>query len=117
MTEGHSAENEALARALSAAAHWLIALADDGPDLRVNAHRKAAHEAAELAADPSLEEFADVVICLVGTALQHRWSVGDVAGAVVRKVTINSRRTWTQQKDGTWQHAEVIPPGKGDSVP
>lgn len=97
-------EHESLARALSAAAHWLTALADAGPDLRVNAHRKAAHEAAELAADPSLEEFADVVICLVGTALQHRWSVGDVAGAVARKVAVNSRRRWVQQEDGTWQH-------------
>ena len=102
-----------LALALTRAARWLNRLALDGPDLRVNAHRKAAHEAQELADDPSLEEFADVLICLVGTALAHGWTEDDVAAAVLDKVAVNSARTWAQEPDGTWQHVPTIPPGVG----
>lgn len=111
MTE-HTTETDYLARALSDAARWLIALADDGPDLRVNAHLKAVHEAQELAADPSPIEAADLLICVVGTALHHGWTVGDLANAVAHKVRVNSRRTWAQQPDGTWQHVVTTPPGK-----
>lgn len=97
---------ERLRQALEAAAEWLNGLADSGPDLKVNAHHKAVHEARELAEDPNLTELADVVICLVGASLHHRWTLGDVADAVVRKVAINRARTWSQQPDGTWQHDE-----------
>lgn len=99
----HPAEIDALSRALSSAAHWLDALAADGPDLRVNAHLKAAHEAQELADDPSPIEAADVLICLVGTALHQGWTVSDLAHAVAHKVRVNAARTWAQQPDGTWQ--------------
>lgn len=99
---------EALGWALSGAAHWLNALADGGPDLRVKAHLKAAHEAAELAEEPSLEEWADVAICLVGTALQHGWTTDDLAEAVKSKVAVNAKRTWGQTPDGSWQHVELI---------
>lgn len=97
---------EALASALSGAAHWLNALADDGPDLRIKAHVKAAHEALELAEEPSLEELADVAICLVGTSLQHGWSTSDIADAIMAKVAVNAERTWGQTPDGSWQHVE-----------
>lgn len=114
MSQG--AENDALTEALSRAAHWLNALADEGPDLRINAHIKAAHEARELADDPCPMEFADVLICLVGTALHHGWMVGDIARAVAHKVRINAARTWEQQPDGTWQHALVTPPAETEAT-
>ncbi len=94
--------------ALSDAARWLIALADDGPDLRINAHIKAAHEASELAADPSPEEWADVAICLVGTALGQGWDVDILTAAVRDKVAVNAGRRWQQEPDGTWQHTAAL---------
>ena len=96
-----------LTLAMSDAARWLIALADDGPDLTINAHKKAAHEALELAAEPSLEEVADVLICLVGVVVHRRWSFSDVADAVNRKVAVNAAWMWEQRPDGTWQHLAV----------
>lgn len=100
---------EALSAALNGAAHWLNTLAEDGPDLRVKAHVKAAHEAAELAEEPSLEEWADVAITLVGTALHHGWGTGQLADAVTAKVAVNAERTWGQTEDGSWQHIEREP--------
>jgi predicted house-cleaning noncanonical NTP pyrophosphatase (MazG superfamily) len=91
--------------ALSRAQLWMLRLASNGPDLTVNAHRKAAHEAAEFADDPTLEEAADVLICLAGAALAHDWSIEDIARAVQAKTSINARRHWEQQGDGTWQHS------------
>lgn len=93
-----------LTLSMADAARWLIALADDGPDLTVNAHKKAAHEAIELADNPSLEEAADVLICLVGVAVRHQWTFSDLADAVNRKVAVNMSRVWELQDDGTWQH-------------
>lgn len=94
-----------LPHALDEAVDWLRALATDGPDLTINAHRKAAHEAHEFAEDPSLEELADVLICLIGAADHRGWSQDDIAHAVSAKVKVNQARTWAQQADGTWQHA------------
>lgn len=108
-----SPDYDALAIALSSAADWLNELADNGPDLRVNAHLKAAHEARELADDPTPIEAADVLICLVGTALQQGWTMGDLAHAVSHKVRVNATRTWVRQPDGTWQHDTPIPSDVG----
>lgn len=91
---------------LQDAAAWLVTLADNGPDLMANAHRKAAHEAVELAAEPTPEEWADVAICLVGTALGQGWDVSMLADAVAAKVRVNRARTWRQEPDGTWQHVQ-----------
>lgn len=93
-----------LAEALADAASWLNDLAEHGPDLRIHAHIKTAHEAQELAADPSVDEAADVLICIVGTALQRHWSTEELADAVAAKVAVNRARTWAQQPDGTWRH-------------
>lgn len=90
--------------ALQVAKSWLDNLAENGPDLRINAHKKAVHEARELAEDPSLEELADVAICLVGTLSDHGWTMEDWANAVLDKVGVNELRNWVQQSDGTWQH-------------
>lgn len=90
---------------LRAAKRWLADLANSGgPDLRVNAHVKVAEEARELAEDPSPEEWADVAIALVGTALGHGWSVATLAAAVRDKVEVNRARTWVEKPDGTWRH-------------
>ncbi len=99
-----SLDTQRLADALAKAAHWLDTLAATGPDLRPRAHIKVAHEALELAAHPCVEEAADVLIALVGTAQHQHWSVADLADAVDAKVRVNMERVWTQQPDGTWQH-------------
>lgn len=95
-----------LTAALTAASDWLRELRESGPDLTENAHRKTAHEAVELAANPTLEEWADVAICLVGTAIGQRWELGELARAVAVKVAVNRGRRWVQQSDGTWQHEQ-----------
>lgn len=88
---------------------WLQALAEDGPDLRVNAHKKALNEAVEFAVEGDIAEAADVLLCLVG-ALDHQgYSISDLAEAVAAKVQVNRARTWQQQDDGTWQHVATAP--------
>ena len=99
-----SPDTQRLADALAKAAHWLDTLAATGPDLRPRAHIKAAHEARELADHPCVEEAADVLIALVGTAQHQHWSIADLADAVSTKVAVNMERVWVQQPDGTWQH-------------
>lgn len=93
-----------LGLACAATRDWLLALAVDGPDLRVSAHVKAAHEAEEFRADPSLEEAADVLMCLIGALDYRGHSIADLAAAVAAKVEVNKMRTWAQQPDGSWQH-------------
>ena len=95
-----------LERAFSDGAHWLKALAVDGPDLTATAHIKAAEEGAELAEDPCLEEWADVALCLLGTALAQGWDLDELGAAVQKKVEINKQRTWHQEPNGSWRRAE-----------
>ena len=91
-------------RAFSNAAEWLLKRKLAGQDMLLNAHKKTIKEATELADDPSLEELADVYICLVGVSLQNGWSMRDVAAAIEAKNAINEGRTWHRLPDGTWQH-------------
>jgi hypothetical protein len=98
-----------MAAALELAAVWLNHLAAGGPDLRINAHRKTAHEAQELAEHPTPEEWADVAICLVGTALAQGWDADVLADAIAAKVAVNARRRWQQEPNGTWQHVPTHP--------
>lgn len=98
---------KALAEALQTAGEWLVDLRVDGPDLTEYAHRKTALEAQELADNPTVEEWADVAICLVGTAIGQRWTLLQLAEAVACKVAQNRLRVWQQQLDGTWQHADI----------
>jgi len=94
--------------AFYAASNWFLDTRDlHGVDLMVNAHRKVSAEGAELAADPSLDEWADVFIALVGVAGQNAWTAGDLTRAVRAKVEVNRSRTWLEQPDGTFQHAAV----------
>lgn len=97
-------DSEDLDYALSRARVWLGQLRHSGVDLVQNAHLKVVHEAQELSEDPSLEEWADVMIALQGVALRHAWTADEQALAVLSKVAINASRTWKQQPDGTWQH-------------
>lgn len=84
---------------------WLTDLVENGgPDLRINAHRKALNEAHEFADEPCLEEAADVVLCVIGALDYQGFSLNDLALAIGRKVEINRARQWDQQADGTWQH-------------
>jgi hypothetical protein len=83
---------------------WFDELREDGPDLTINGHKKAAHEAVELADEPSLEELADVVICLVAVCIHNGWTMAEVETAIKAKNAINKERTWFQKPDGTWQH-------------
>lgn len=90
--------------ALREAGEWARSVRSQGMDLPKEAHRKLLHEAFEFAQEPSLEELADVVICLVGSSVHHGWSIGDVTQAIVEKVAVNWERTWSQMEDRTWRH-------------
>jgi hypothetical protein len=97
---------ERLTEALTVSSEWLLFLrANGGPDMIASAHTKTAKEARELAETPdNIDEWADVVMCLIGTALQQEWSLDDLADAVMAKNAVNANRNWVQQPDGTWQH-------------
>jgi hypothetical protein len=94
----------ALAAAWVEAQYVLRDISDYGPELRERAHVNAAHEARELADQPSLEGLADVFICLAGVAAWHGWTLSEVAAAVRAKNRVNAGRSWQQLPDGTWQH-------------
>lgn len=89
--------------------NWLLELrGSGGPDMAPAAPAKLAKEAAELAADPtSLEEMADVLLCIAGVQIRNGWSDADLLDAVRAKIEINRARIWDQQPDGTWQHRSV----------
>ena len=93
-----------LDHSLDRAAMHFFDLAKDGPDLTEKAHLKAAHEAVEFSDEPSLEELADTIICLVVAAYKRDWTIADIAQAVDDKMIVNKLRVWDQQPDGTWQH-------------
>src|SRR5699024_4927389 len=65
---------------------------------------KAVKEATEFAAEPSLEEAADVLICLLGWTELNDIPPGDLIEAALGKMQTNLARTWRQEPDGTWQH-------------
>lgn len=87
------------------AGDWFLSLAFQGIDLTTNAHLKVKHEAIEFAEEPSLEEAADVFIAILGAIHQRGWTPWQLAEAVEEKLTINERRTWHKQPDGTYQHS------------
>ena len=68
--------------------------------------RKCATEAAEFAADPSLDEAADVLITVIGWCQLADISMEMLIDAATIKMTTNLARTWQQQPDGTWQHVD-----------
>ena len=93
------------AHEIRGAAYCLNNLAITGPDLRINAHKKTLQEAAELANEPaSIEEWADVVICLVAVALQNGWTVDELTKALRAKNDTNIARKWQRNPDDTYQH-------------
>lgn len=95
---------ESLADELDDAAVHFGLLARHGPDLRINAHKMAAKEAVEFSETPTLEEAADVLICVVVALYYKGHDVDDLAEAIHQKMIINKKRSWTEQEDGTWQH-------------
>lgn len=66
---------------------------------------KVMHEAEEFAAEPSLEEAADVFISLIAACTYFGWHPDDLARAARDKMEINKKRSWTQLPDGTYQHS------------
>ena len=103
--------SDSLAASIQDAERWLREMhARKVFDMTVqSSHLKVAHEAAELADDPSLEEAADVTIAMVATCIEQRWSEEDLAAAIRAKVAVNRRRTWRKQPDGTFQHEGPAP--------
>ena len=67
---------------------------------------KCAKEAREFADEPSLEEAADVLTCLLGWLHLAGHEVIDLLAASHSKMAVNLARTWEKQSDGTWQHIE-----------
>lgn len=82
---------------------WFVVLVSRGFDLS-RQHLKVKNEAIEFADSPCLDELADVYITVIGSLVQHGWSVEQLAVAVDSKMTINEARTWRQTADGTYQH-------------
>lgn len=94
----------ALADAIGGSVAWFDDLRERGLDLTLKAHLKTVEEAGELADALSIEEYADVVICLTAVALGQHWSVGEIAAAIKAKNQTNRDRVWEQMADGTWHH-------------
>lgn len=65
---------------------------------------KMGKEALEFRESPSLEEGADVVLCLLGWLDLEGHSVYDLFDAIEAKIIKNMTRTWTRLPDGTYQH-------------
>lgn len=68
---------------------------------------KCAKEAREFAEEPSLEEAADVLTCVLGWVHLAGHDVRELLGAAGAKMAVNNARTWQKQLDGTWQHVEA----------
>lgn len=58
-------------------------------------------EATEFRDDPSAEEAADILICVIGWA---QAAEVDLLKAVTLKMEKNKARRWQLQPDGTYQH-------------
>ena len=70
---------------------------------------KCLAEAQEFAADPSLEEAADVLITLLSWCAQtNHWS-GEMLEAAEAKMVRNRQRQWNRQPDGTFRHTKATP--------
>jgi hypothetical protein len=81
--------------ALMDASMWFTELAAQGIELRTPVTgQKLLKEAAEFAEAPSLEEAADVMICLLGHVLGLGYTIEQLAGAILAKSTVNRVRTW-----------------------
>ena len=108
---GRRGMSDELTHAMSKAAHWATELRDSGgPDLVEHARIKLGIEAREFAATPTLEEAADVLICLAVAMTREGLSLDRIAQAVEAKTIVNSARTWAQEPDGTWQHVPAPSP-------
>ena len=61
-------------------------------------------ELVEFLENPTLEEAADILVCLSGWAWHKGYSMEVLLDYWAAKNTINLNRTWTRQENGTWQH-------------
>lgn len=69
---------------------------------------KATKEATEFNEEPSLEEAADVLVCITGWAVLSGHHLSDIVDAAIAKMNVNiHERTWERQDDGTYQHVNV----------
>ena len=98
MVSGYN-KREDFFEALSAAGCWAHSMG-----MTEFAHVKLAHEAHEFADEPSMEELADVMICIAGAMVQRDWKWDDLTKAIDAKMKVNYARTWTRLADGTWRH-------------
>jgi hypothetical protein len=64
---------------------------------------KFQEEAAEFVAEPSVEEAADVLMCLTHFCYLKGF---DLKAAVETKLAKNKARTWVKREDGTWKHVK-----------
>jgi hypothetical protein len=66
--------------------------------------RKLRAELDELEVDHSVEEAADVMVCLIGFLIKKDYTIFDFLMALAKKTRINLARKWQLQNDGTYQH-------------
>lgn len=65
---------------------------------------KLAEELEELRGDHSIEEAADVMVCLIGFLIKSSMEPWEFLQALEDKTTKNLARTWKHQANGTYQH-------------
>lgn len=65
---------------------------------------KTLHEAQEFQENPSLEEAADILVCLAGWLIKSNYTWDDLVDAWGEKTIVNINRKWIRQEDGTFQH-------------
>lgn len=65
---------------------------------------KLAEELEELRHDHSLEEAADVMVCLMGFLIKSNYSMWEFLEALDEKSDVNLARTWAIQPNGTYKH-------------
>lgn len=65
---------------------------------------KLPEEAKEFIDNPSLDEGADVLLCVLIELKQRAWSLEDLLEATLKKCYLNEARKWERQPDGTIHH-------------
>jgi hypothetical protein len=65
---------------------------------------KLAEELAELRDDHSIEEGADVAVCLIGFFIKSGYECWQFLEALEAKTDVNLARTWKLQPEGFYKH-------------
>ena len=78
------------------------------PDADSIAHmKKAIAEAHEVIDNPSdITEYADCLIAIFAAAYKQNIELPELLTSIQSKLSLNKKRTWLKQSDGTYQHVK-----------